>query len=143
MKTGGDHRKEMICRQLTMIPNREIGAAIQSWQNFASQLISIIGEKGFLVLYSRSLHLLHPAFPMLPNGDSEFSSSSWLADLEIALAGLALIDANTANKQLLMTFTNILASLIGEALTIEILRSSWNDTTTNKNLASQEIDDGQ
>ena len=142
MKTEGDHRKELIRRQLTMISNGEISAAIQTWRTFAVQLMSIIGEEGFLVLYSRSLHLLHAAFPMLPNGDSELTSASWLADLEIALAGLDLIEANSANKQLLMTFTNILASLIGEDLTIEILRSSWGNTATNRKPESKEINDG-
>lgn len=142
MRTEGDHRKELISRQLTMIPNGKISTGIQSWQTFSVQLMSIIGEEGFLVLYSRSLHLLHAAFPMLPDGDSELSSTSWLSDLELAFTGQDLIKANSANQQLLMTFTNILASLIGEDLTLEILRSSWGDAATNRNPESKENYDG-
>lgn len=136
-----DHRKKLIRRQLTLIPNDKKSSVIQSWQTLAAQLMSIIGEDGFLVLYARSLHLLRATVPLLPNSGAEPSSTSWLADLEIAFAGQDLIEANSANQQLLMTFTNILASLIGESLTIEILRSAWGDTAAYKDSASKEIED--
>jgi hypothetical protein len=112
-------------------------------QRFLSKvaLMAIIGEEGFLVLYSRSLHLLRPTFPMLPPADTPPSAKAWLADLDIALTGQDPIEANAANTQLMMTLTNILASLIGEDLTVEILHSAWGDAPANKNPARKEMED--
>jgi hypothetical protein len=141
MKTENDHRKELIRRQLTLIPNDEIGMAIQSWQPFAMQLMDIVGEDGFLVMFARSLHLLRSTFPMLPNDSIQVTGGTWLAELKNALSGQDLIQANSANHQLLMTFTNILASLIGEDLTVEILHSAWGDNAANKDPVSKENDD--
>ena len=105
--------------------------------------MSLVGEKGFLILYSRSLHILRATFPALPNFDTEISPTTWLAELEAALTEHDLVGLNTANYQLLMTFTDILASLIGEDLTIEILNASWGDADTNRIPANQEIEDAK
>jgi hypothetical protein len=42
-----------------------------------------------------------------------------------------------------MTFTDILASLIGEDLTIEILHASWGDTDANRTPTNKEIEDAE
>lgn len=141
MKTEADRREELIQRQLTLISDGKISTAIQSWQTLAVSLTAIVGEDGFLVLYVRSLHLLRAAFPALLNNDANPSSLSWLADLENTLTGLGSIEAHSANHQLLMTFTNILASLIGEDLTAEILHSTWGAPTANSDPAIKEVKD--
>lgn len=141
MANVADQRQELILQQIALFPNGGISAFMQSWQAFAIQLISIIGEDGFLALYSRSLQLLHTAFPKLPSNELLPSSTSWLTELEIALIKLDLTEAASANHQLLLTLTNILASLIGEELTNEILISAWGETATSETLASKEMKD--
>lgn len=141
MKTQDDPRKELIRRQLPLISCENITAVMKTWQAFAAQLMSIIGEEGFLVLYSRSLHLLRTVFPMLTPHDIQPSAKAWLIDLEIALTGQDPIQANAANMQLMLTLTNILASLIGEDLTMEILHAAWGNPAANKTPISKEIDD--
>jgi hypothetical protein len=141
MKTGDYCRKELIRRQLTVIKNENKSASLGTCQDFADHLISIVGEKGFLVLYSRSLLLLQAACPLLPHADAEPSLSTWFTHLEIALTGQDINEANDAIFQLLMTLTNILASLIGEDLTVEICRSAWRNTTAKRNSASKETKD--
>ncbi len=134
---------QLIQRQLTMIPSGKQQRAIELWQKFSDQLMSLIGEKGFLVLYARSLHILRPTFPMLPSFDAEISANTWLADLKTALTEQDLAQPNAANHQLLITFTDILASLIGEDLTTEILHSSWDDADIKRKPATREIDDDE
>lgn len=141
MKTGNDRRKELIQRQMTPNQHGKITASLWSCKTFADHLVSIIGEKGFLVLYSRSLHLLQATHPLLPHPGKEPSFTTWFADLEIALTGKEINEAYDAIFQLLITLTNILASLIGEDLTIEICRSAWRGTAANRNPASKETDD--
>jgi hypothetical protein len=105
--------------------------------------MSLVGEKGFFILYSRSLHKSRATFPALPNFDVETSPTTWLSELEAALTEQDLVGLNAANYQLLITFTDILASLIGEDLTIEMLHASWGDTDTNRIPATPEIEDAK
>lgn len=132
MKKAVDRRKEFIQAQLTLIFHGEIHAAIPYWQALSVNLMSIIGEEGFLVLYKRSVYLLRDAFPTLQDEKSEITTHTWLTDLENSLSNRDHAEADSANQQLLMNFTNILASLIGEDLTVEILQSSWSDMNAKK-----------
>lgn len=134
---------QLIQSHLTMTSIEKVSGTIVLWQKFSDELMSLIGENGFLVLYSRSLHILRAAFPTLPNFDAEISPTTWLTDLEVALTEQDLVESNTANYQLLMTFTDILASLIGEDLTIEILHSSWGRADTKRIPGNKEIEDDE
>ena len=143
MKSKVNQRMQLIQCHLTMIPIGKVSGTVALWQKFSDELMSLVGEKGFLALYSRSLHILRAPFPMLPYFDTEISPTTWLADLEAVLAEQDLVGANNANYQLLMTFTDILASLIGEDLTLEILHSSWGNTDTKRIPANKEIEDDE
>lgn len=100
-------------------------AAVLLWEQIASKIISIVGEGGFNSLYARSVFLSQPSFPWLaacplsPQPDQRF------AELKKCFEAQAAAQACVANALLLITFTDILASLIGEALTTRILRSAW------------------
>lgn len=106
------------------------GAAISLWEQLSVQIISIVGEAGFDSLYARSISLTQSAFPWLatsrlPQTEHRFK------DLEMQFEGQSPSQINTANTMLLITFTDILASLIGEQLTSSILRSAWGDHASN------------
>ena len=118
-------RHQRIKSLIASPTGRVAAASITLWEQMASQIIMIVGEDGFNSLYARSLFLSQRTFPWLaapslpPNTDQRF------AELKMSLEGQAPAQASEANSLLLITFTDILASLIGEQLTTRILRLAW------------------
>jgi len=100
-------------------------AAIGLWEQMATQIISIVGEDGFNSLYARSVYLAQPKFPWLTANSLSPQTDQRFAELKMHLEGQTLLQAREANSLLLLTFTGILATLIGEPLTSRILRSAW------------------
>lgn len=107
-------------------------AAIDSWEKLATEIISIVGEGGFNSLYARSVFLTQPTYPWLATGSSSPHNDYRFAELKMCLAGQTPAQAGAANRLLLVTFTDILAALIGEQLTTSIMRSAWGDDASNK-----------
>jgi len=100
-------------------------AAVGHWEKLADEIISIVGEAGFNSLYERSVHLAQPTFPWLPPASSPPQAHHRFAELRTRLADQTPAHARAAHSLLLTSFTDILASLIGEQLTASILRSAW------------------
>lgn len=106
-------------------------AAIVRWEQMATQIISIVGEEGFNSLYARSVFFAQATYPWLaacvqsPQPDQRF------AELKMSFARQSPEEVRAANNLLLVTFTNILAALIGEELTSGILRLAWGNDTSN------------
>lgn len=114
----------------------EIGISV--WEKMAKQIISIVGEEGFTSLYARSQYLVHSTFPWLPINLSVSQAEHRFEELKICLAGQSPALARQANVLLLTTFTDILATLIGEELTTSILQLAWGNNLPN-NMASEEF----
>jgi hypothetical protein len=91
----------------------------------AAQIIMIVGEGGFNSLYVRAIALTQTTFPWLTATSTPSHTSNHVAELLQCLEGQPPEQARTANNLLLTTFTDILATLIGEDLTKQILRSAW------------------
>jgi hypothetical protein len=102
------------------------------WDQLAAQLISIIGEGGFESLYARSVFLTQSTFPWLAAGSGSPRTGHRFAELKISFEGQTPALASEANIVLLITFTDILSSLVGEQLTSRILHSAWGDGAQNK-----------
>ena len=102
------------------------------WEKLATEIISIVGEGGFNSLYARSVFLTQSTFSWLATGSSSPHNDYRFAELKMCLAEQTSAQAGAANRLLLITFTDILASLIGEQLTTSILRSAWGDDASNK-----------
>jgi hypothetical protein len=122
--TPPDLLRHQIIESLTASPPEKTGdSAIGLWEQMASQIISIVGEGGFNSLYARSVYLTQSSFPWLtassPQTDQRFAA------LKASLEAQTPAQANVANRLLLITFTDIVASLIGDPLTTRILRSAW------------------
>lgn len=132
METGNLLRHRVI-KDLTAqyTDDKVADASIELWEQMASQIILIVGEGGFNSLYTRSLFLTRSAFPWLP-ADSPTQTGQPFAELKISFEGQPPLQASQANSQLLITFTDILASLIGEHLTIRILCSAWGNDALDK-----------
>ena len=107
-------------------------AAINLWEQMATQIISTVGVGGFNSLYARSVYLAQSTFSWLRDGSPASETDHRFAELKTSLDGQIPAIAREANCLLLITFTDILASLIGEHLTASILRSAWSDDASDK-----------
>jgi hypothetical protein len=101
------------------------GASIYLWEQMAFRVISIVGEGGFNSLYARSLFLSQSTFPWLSAASLSAQTDSRFAELKTSFATQTPVRVNEANTLLLITLTDIMASIIGEQLTMGILRSAW------------------
>jgi hypothetical protein len=135
METRDLPRHQLIERLLARHPENVADAAIDLWEQMATQIISIVGEEGFNALYARSVYLALPTFPWLMSSALPPQDGQRFAEFKKGLEEQSPSQAREANRLLLLTFTGILAVLIGEPLTTRILCSAWGDdasTSTSK-----------
>jgi hypothetical protein len=132
METSNLLRQQIVKRLMAQSPGKVADAAINLWEPMATQIISIIGEGGFNSLYVRSVFQTRITFPWIAAGALPPQTDQRFAGLKMNLEGHTPEQASAANSLLLITFTDILASLIGEDLTIRILRSAWGDDASER-----------
>lgn len=125
METSDLPRHQLIVSLTERHPEEVTDAAINLWEQMATQIISLVGEGGFNSLYARSLVLALSTFPWLEASALSPRTDHRFAALKMCLEGQTSAQASAANTLLLITFTDIVASLIGEQLTTSILRSAW------------------
>lgn len=105
-------------------PAPESSELILPWRRIAQQLCPLIGDSGFCALFGRAVHVVGPEHAWLAPQQSCRAPDQLFSLLE---ERLALVDAGraaAANEFLLRTFTQLLATLIGEALTQRVLSSA-------------------
>ena len=117
-------RQQIVKRRMAQPTEDVADAAINLWEHLATQIISIVGEGGFNSIYARSVFLTQSTFPWLAADSLSPQTDHRFAELKISLEGQTPEQTNAGNSLLLITFTDILASLIGEQLTSLILRSA-------------------
>lgn len=121
-----DLLRHQIIESLATRPAENVAdAAIDLWEQMAVHIISIVGQGGFNSLYERSVFLAQPSFPWLAAESLLPPAAGRFAKLKASLEEQAPAQAGAANHLLLVTFTDILAALIGEQLTTSLLRSAW------------------
>jgi hypothetical protein len=137
MQTSDLLRHQLIKNLTTKRHEKGADAVVDLWMQMAARLILIIGAGGFDSLYARSVFLSQSRYPWLAacSGPPQFNHR--FADLKISLQAQSPTLAREANCLLLITFTDILASMIGERLTTRILDSAWGIDT--QDTADKEI----
>jgi len=100
---------------------------IQSWRRLADQLGPLIGDSGFCALYGRACRLVGPEFGWLADTQPCKTRDSQITALDELLASVAPDHAKAAHAALLHTFTELLASLIGQALARRLLDAAARD----------------
>jgi hypothetical protein len=99
--------------------------ASQTWHRMVAELVPVIGARGVEVLFSRALHLTSATFPWLTTarerGDGAVPFSVLVPRLEAHDAAAA----TQAASLVLGTFVELLAALIGGALTERLLIPIW------------------
>lgn len=128
---GSADLRQAIQRALTQEAGRDAdaqalaAAVVRVYDKLAGQLVLLIGEGGVRALTARSLHLVQRDFPWLaetraadPSAGSFAQVGSCLARQEPAIAADAAVLA-------LATFGGLLTTLIGEMLTMRVVRAAW------------------
>ncbi len=102
-------------------------AMIATWQEIDAALTPIIGRKGVVALYKRSLYLTVAAHPWLAGVHEGSQAEPDLEALKSVVAKQGSAEAAAGANALLQTFNQLLGSLIGPSLTGRLLRSAWAD----------------
>ncbi len=131
METNCLLRHNIIKDRIAMNPEKVVDVAIKLWEQMATEIILIVGESGFNSLYSRSIFLTQSTFPWVGTSLKSLTDQRF-AELKMDFEGQTPAQASEANCLLLITFTDILASLIGEQLTTTILSSAWGNNASGK-----------
>jgi hypothetical protein len=130
MANGSLPRRELIRRKLAHQPQADGRAvaeiAAQMWGRVVSQVSPVIGDEGVRALYRRSLHLTKVALPRFAEFNNEQSLRSF-NELLPRLEPLDAADVSAFSSALLITFTELLATLIGEGLTTRLTQSAWTE----------------
>jgi hypothetical protein len=108
-------------------------ALIQPWSRLGRQLVPLIGEGGFVALFSRSVRLLAPPRAWLSIDAARRTSTLLLSALEHDLAAADPAEAAAAHEELMGTFVRQLGALIGPALTARLLAETGAVGTPQKN----------
>ena len=95
----------------------------RTWEEMARQLHPIIGEGGFRALYTRGLHLTRSKYPWLAVIRESEQTNSLFTGLKLSLQRREFAEARDASIALVVTFTELLETLIGDSLTERLLRS--------------------
>lgn len=97
------------------------GALVRPWQRLGEQLTPMIGESGFCALFGRALRLAGPAAGPLTGCTASRPLADLFSSLTSILEETGPEQAAAANDAVLGTFIALLGSLIGEALTKQLL----------------------
>ena len=100
-------------------------ATATTWRLVETQLVPVIGARGLEVLFRRALHQTTAAFPWLAASVDRRGSAGVLPSLTACLAAEHAATAAEAAYVLLLTFAELLATLIGESLTERLLAPVW------------------
>ena len=144
MQSSEDIRHQAIENRVSQHPAAVDEASVELWELVAVRLTVLIGEGGFFPLYSRSVYLTRQRFLWLApstlsikqtDRQQPFGSlkDSLYAQLQLESNGEAL----AGSTALFITFFDLLAGLIGEALTLNLLQAAWNNDVPEK--ADKEI----
>lgn len=102
-------------------------AVTRAWTSIERDLAPIIGTAGVAAMYRRSLHLCARSHPVLAVALEPARRNLDSAPLCTALTGLDPSAAAAMAADLLLTFRDLLARMVGPSLTDCLLRSTWDD----------------
>ena len=100
-------------------------AAYRLFEHFAQQLTPLVGDAGVAAIYARSLHLAERQVPGLVAVQASDSDDGPFMRARRLLEQQDLVVATDAAVVLIDTICELLASFIGESLTIKLLRAAW------------------
>lgn len=107
-----------------------IGAAVlRTWELAAEQLTTLIGPRAVTVLLLRALHLASAEFPFLAQVAAQGNDA--LPALQTGLAQRLPGEAIEVGVSLMVTFNELLATLIGVSLSERLMTPVWAPSPRN------------
>ncbi|MDO8990560.1 MAG: hypothetical protein Q7U91_13120 [Sideroxyarcus sp.] len=100
-------------------------ATLGVWHEVEVRLTPVLGAGGIDALFRRSLHITGATYSWLALTTDDENSAVLRADLKARLAGHETAVACEAGYTLLVTFSGLLATLIGNSLTERLLNPVW------------------
>ena len=100
--------------------------AASTWREMYAALSPVIGPGGVTALYQRSLYMTRVAHPCLASVREDALRPGEFAALQQVLSQQTSTHVAAANGALLLTFCDLLGSLISVSLTERLLRSVHN-----------------
>ena len=97
-------------------------AVVATWQEIATALSPLIGERGVAALYKRSLFLTANKHPWLASAYEGLQGPMDLPTLNAVLSQQTPAFAAAGGTALFQTFYELLTSLVGASLTERLLR---------------------
>jgi hypothetical protein len=131
MESSDLTRYQIIKRLVARHSDQGADAVTDLWRQLTDQVIFIVGEIGFESLYARSVFTTQSTYPWLSESSVAPQPDGRFGGLKMTLERQTPTEAREANVLLLKNLTGILASMIGEQLTANILRSAWGDDATD------------
>lgn len=119
-------QKTLISRSGGALDPRAIAeATLGIWEQIAFQLKPVIGSRGVDVIFLRAVDMTSISFPWLVLDEGDEKLATLLANLKVLLADREAEASAKASIALLVTFTDLLATLIGESLAERLLLPVW------------------
>jgi hypothetical protein len=103
-------------------------ATLGAWQDVAVRLSPVIGAGGVDALFRRALYLASATYSWMAIAEDDGNSAGLLAAFKRHLAARETTVAAEAGCILLVTFTELLETLIGKSLTERLLNPVWGET---------------
>ena len=109
-------------------------AVVAVWRDIDVALRPIIGQRGVVALFRRSVHLTAAVHPWLTSNGQEPMAGLDLVALKSLFASQSVAQALACGNRLLLTFHQLLVSLIGVSLAERLLRPAWGPPSSRKPL---------
>lgn len=122
MKATTQGRHQLVRTTVASREDTPGEAAVELWGSFRTLLSTRVGEGVFATMFTRTLLTARVTSPMLPQPGQP---ALWFTGLRTCLDRLPRDQATEVRSLLFITFTDILAVLLGEAMTLGLLRSAW------------------
>lgn len=116
---------------LQACPDDELADLVQNlWGLLAVEIISLVGKDGYDALYSRAVFLAKKTLKESERHETSGQETPFLDVASTYTSSAAQIRDN--NTQLLMVFTGLLSTLIGDQLTARLLDVAWNNLMNHR-----------
>lgn len=106
-------------------PGTAVEATAVLWGRLLTELRPILGDGALKPLYSRSLRITSRSHAWLLYDKLQSGDGDLMVQLTLLLQEQPASVAKDASSALFVNFFELLASLIGDALTARILRAAW------------------
>lgn len=128
---GSQHTESITSRLASRVEQGAVAAqladvVVSTWSAASAALTPVLGQRGVAALYWRCLHLVGPQHPWLAALHDRSPSQPDIEALRDALVRQSTAHAAAGGAALLQTLDDLLGSLVGPALTNQLLQHVWN-----------------